>query len=347
MISLRLLLLSLCIIILTACDGESGARQAKFYAFGTEIDVSLFDVSEETAKATVATLEASFSDIDETWHAWRPSTLTQINQAISNNQPITVSQSVSDLILLAKVLAQNSDHLFNPAAGKLFELWGFHQDDWFNSRPPPTQRQIDSWLLKAPTMDAVTIENGTLSSTNSKVKLGFGAFAKGFAVDNAILTLQKHGIKNALVNIGGDLRAIGKHGKRPWVIGIRHPRQDGMLATIAVQGDESVFTSGDYERFFEYRGRRYSHILDPRTGWPADQAISVTVLHDNAMIADAAATALFVAGKDWPRVATSMGIKHAMLVRIDGRVELSPDMLARVTFINHDNPPIIRTLDLP
>lgn len=347
MISLRFLLFGFCLFILTACDTESGARQAKFYAFGTEIDVSLYDVSEETAKATVVDLEASFSDIDETWHAWRPSTLTQINQAISNNQPIAVSPSVSDLILLAKVLAQDSGHLFNPAAGKLFELWGFHQDDWFNSRPPPTQEQIDDWLLNAPNMNAVTIKNGKLSSNNSKVKLGFGAFAKGFAVDNAIVTLQKHGIKNALVNIGGDLRAIGRHGKRPWVIGVRHPRQDGMLATIAVQGDESVFTSGDYERFFEYQGKRYPHILDPRTGWPADQATSVTVLHTNAVVADAAATALFVAGQDWPRVATLMGIKHVMLAKINGRVEVSPDMLARVTFINHDDTPIVRTLDLP
>ena len=343
---LRFILIGLCLSVLTACDNEPSARQAKFYAFGTEIDVSLYGVSEEEASATVSALEASFADIDNTWHAWRPSTLSDINQAISNNKSILVTDDVAALILLAKTLAQNSEHLFNPAAGKLFELWGFHQDDWFNSRSPPTQNQLDSWLAKAPSMDALTIENGQLTSDNDAVKLGFGGFAKGFAVDQAILVLQQQGIQNALVNIGGDLRAIGMHGKRPWVIGVRHPRQDGMLATIAIQGDESVFTSGDYERFFEYQGQRYPHILDSRNGQPANQATSVTVLHDNAAIADAAATALFVAGQDWPRIAALMGIKYVMLVRPDGEIEISPDMIERVAFINHDAPAIVRPLSL-
>jgi thiamine biosynthesis lipoprotein len=344
---LRFLLISLCLSLMAACDSAPGARQAKFYAFGTEIDVSLYGVSEETANSTIAALEASFSDVDDTWHAWRPSTLTAINQAISNSTPIIVSSDVAELIALAKILSHSSEHLFNPAAGQLFELWGFHQDDWFISRPPPTLNQINDWLLKAPTMDAIKFDNGHLTSDNNAVKLGFGGFAKGFAVDQAIMALQNQGIKNALVNIGGDLRAIGQHGERPWVIGVRHPRQDGMLATIAIQGDESVFTSGDYERFFEYQGQRYPHILDPRSGWPANQATSVTVLHDNAAIADAAATALFVAGKDWPRIAIAMGIKHVMLVRPDGEIEISPDMLERVAFINHDAPAIVRPLNLP
>lgn len=344
---LRFLIAGLCLAIFTACDNEPGVRQAKFYAFGTEIDVSLYGVSEQVAKGTVSALESSFSDVNDNWHAWRPSTLSNINNAIANNEPILVSQDVSQLILLAKSLAKDSEHLFNPAAGKLFELWGFHQDNWFDSRPPPTDIQINDWLAKAPKMDAITIIDGELNSNNTAVKLGFGGFAKGFAVDNAIRALQSQGIQNALVNIGGDLRAIGRHGKRPWVIGVRHPRQDGMLATIAIEGDESIFTSGDYERFFEYQGQRYPHILDPRTGRPADRAISVTVLHDNAAIADAAATALFVAGEDWPRIATSMGIRHVMLVRTDGEIEISPSMIERVTLIKHDDLPIVRTLDLP
>ena len=342
---LRLLFFSLCLTFIAACSNEPGARQAKFYAFGTEIDVSLYGVSEEAANNTVDALEASFSAVDNTWHAWRPSTLHNINQAIADQETIAISQDIADLLQLAASLAQDSGHLFNPAAGKLFELWGFHQDNWFNSRPPPTQRQIDNWLLDVPNMTAITIQNGQLSSNNPNVKLCFGGFAKGFAVDQAILTLQNQGIHNALVNIGGDLRAIGQHGERPWIIGVRHPRQDGMLATLAIQGNESVFTSGDYERFFEYQGQRYPHILDPRTCRPADQATSVTVLNDNAAIADAAATALFVAGHNWPHIAAAMGIKHVMLVRPDGEIEISPDMLKRVTFINHDSAAIVRAID--
>ncbi len=334
-----------CVLLLSACDSEPRARQAKFYAFGTEIDVSLYDVDEQTADNTVDALELSFSKVNNTWHAWQPSTLTTINDAISEGKAIAVTDDVTELINLAKTLAINSQHLFNPAAGKLFELWGFHRDDWFESHPPPSQRDIAHWLDSSPTMEQVHITDGLLTSDNAMVKLGFGGFAKGFAVDAAITALQQQGITDAIINIGGDLRAIGSHGKRPWIIGIRHPRQDGMIASIALGDDESVFTSGDYERFFEFEGTRYPHIIDPRTGQPAKQASSVTVLHSNASQADAAATALFVAGDDWPNIAALMGIDYVMLVRPDGQIEMSPLMVDRAQLIHHSTPAIIRPIE--
>ena len=117
----------------------------------------------------------------------------------------------------------------------------------------------------------------------------------------------------------------------------------GLVASIALKGDESIFTSGDYERFFQYEGKRYPHIIDPRTGYPANQATSVTVLHSNASIADAAATALFVAGDDWPTIAAAMNIDRVMLIRPDGQIELSPLMEDRVRLIGNTKPAIIRT----
>lgn len=345
MILLRVFLVS-CLLSLSGCgsDGDK-ALNAKFDAFGTEIDVSLYGVDEATADKTVALLEASFTAVNNTWHAWQPSTLMAINKAINEGQAISVTADVAALINQAKKLAIASNHLFNPAAGNLFELWGFHQDDWFVSHPPPTALAIDNWLSNIPTMADIVINNGQLTSNNTRVKLGFGGFAKGYAVDSAISSLQQLGITNAIVNIGGDLRAIGSHGKRPWIIGIRHPRKDGMMASIALKGDESIFTSGDYQRFFEYEGIRYPHIIDPRSGMPAREATSVTVLHTNAAEADAAATALLVAGKDWPQIASAMGIDHVMLVRPDGKIELSPKMVDRIRLMNNASPPIIREIE--
>ena len=334
----------MCCCLLTACDNEPHSRQAKFYAFGTEIDVSLYDVDQDTADRTIDILEQAFSNVNNTWHAWQPSTLSEINQAIAQGHTIAISADVADLISQAKVLADASQNLFNPAAGKLFELWGFHRDNWFESHPPPEQADITAWLNSSPTMDDVHINNGELSSSNPDVKLGFGGFAKGVAVDTAIQALQQQGIANAIINIGGDLRVIGSHGKRPWIIGIRHPRQQGMLASIALRDDESVFTSGDYERFFAFEGIRYPHIIDPRTGYPADQATSVTVLHHNASIADAAATALFVAGNDWPEIAARIAVDHVVLVRPDGQIELSENMAKRVRLMTNNKPPIIRSI---
>ena len=341
----RLFLLA-CLLSLTACGNDADkALQAKFDAFGTEIDVSLYGVDEATADKTVSLLETSFSSVNETWNAWHPSVLMTINQAISEGKTITVTEDVAALIEQAKSLSIASNNLFNPAAGKLFQLWGFYQDDWFVSHPPPSEAEIQNWLTNIPTMADIHINNNQVSSDNLMAKLGFGGFAKGYAVDSAITILQNLGITNAIVNIGGDLRAIGSHGQRPWIIGIRHPRKDGMMASIALKGDESVFTSGDYERFFDYEGVRYPHILDPRTGLPARDAISVTVLHNNAAEADAAATALVVAGKDWPKTAQLLGVDRVMLVRQDGQIEISPKMVKRVRLINNATPPIIRDIE--
>ncbi len=335
-------------LLLTACGDSDRARQAKFYAFGTEIDVSLYGVDNDTAENTVAALEQAFNNVNDTWHAWQPSTLTRINEAIARGETVTIQPDVAAVIEEAATYARDSQHLFNPAAGKLFELWGYHQDNWFESRPPPARDQIDAWLAAAPTMDDIHINNNVLSSDNPMVKLGFGGFAKGAAVDAAISALRQQGINNAVINIGGDLRAIGRHGERPWRIGIRHPRKEGgMLAWVAIEGDESVFSSGDYERFFSYEGKRYPHILDPRSGYPARDNISVTVIHQQAARADAAATALIVAGEDWPQVAASMGIDHVMLMRADGQVEMTAAMAEQVRLTDTTQTPLIRQLPTP
>lgn len=335
-------------LLLSGCGNDDRARQAKFYAFGTEIDVSLYGVDAATADNTVSALEQSFSSINDNWHAWQPSTLTRINEAIAKGETISIQPDVAAVIDEAARYAKASQHLFNPAAGKLFELWGYHQDNWFDSRPPPVQEDINNWLAAAPSMDDIHIENNVLRSDNPMVKLGFGGFAKGTAVDTAIAALKQQGIENAIINIGGDLRAIGRHGDRPWRIGIRHPRQEGqMLASIDINDDESVFTSGDYERYFTYEGQRYPHILDPRTGYPARDNISVTVIHRQAALADAAATALVVAGDNWPEIAASLGIDHVMLMRADGQIEMTPAMTEQVRLSNPTIEPVIRQVTQP
>ena len=147
---------------------------------------------------------------------------------------------------------------------------------------------------------------------------------------------------------GGDLRAIGRRGPRAWRIGIRAPRDTRILAAIETGGDDAVFTSGDYERYFDYQGRRYHHILDPRDGYPTQGLASVTVLHANAGLADAAATALLVAGPEaWPAMARALGVEAVMVVNADGTPEVTAAMQPRAWFVDEEERSRVRLRALP
>lgn len=323
------------LLILTA----SGCGQHKdpvfhdqFFAFGTLVDISLYGVETQLAESLSSQIEQDFMDMHTRWHAWQPGVLSSLNEQLSEFDPATIELSILPVLKEANRLSRLSSGLFNPVIGNLVALWGFHD----NSLPPgtvPDSAAIDELVAQAPSTGNITIDDTLMTNSNPSVAYDLGGFAKGYAIDRAIDRLRKSGIENAIINAGGDLRAIGQHGDRPWRIGIRHPREPGILASIEVSGDTSVFTSGDYERFFEVDGRRYHHIIDPRTGYPAEKTTSVTVIHSDAATADAAATALFVAGPDqWSSTAYDMGIRYVMLIDTLGTIHMNPAMQSRIHF---------------
>lgn len=312
---------------------EEPAYKRQFFALGTLVEITLWDVDEERAAAAVRRAEQVINAAHRRWHAWQPSELTDINEALASGQSVVASAETAAALRDARALSITSGHLFNPAIGALIELWGFH-DSERPLGPPPPASAIATLLEAEPRMEQIAIDDeGRVASSNPAIRLDLGAFAKGYAVDQAIAALRELGITDAIVNAGGDLRAIGSHGSRPWRIGVRQADGAGVFASIEVEGDESVFTSGDYERYFEFEGIRYHHILDPRTGMPATETHSVTIIHDSGAAADAAATALFVAGpREWVAVAKAMGITQAMLVDADMTVYMTPEMARRVHF---------------
>lgn len=306
------------------------------YTFGTLVEVTIVGVPETVAENAYGAILEDFNFMHNTWHAWQINAMSRINNLLRTGKVFSLAPSVLPLILEAKNLSAQSDGLFNPAIGKLVRLWGFHTDDHDELMALPDENAIRELINARPGMQDVLIEGLRMHGTNDKIHLDFGGFAKGYAVDVAIEHLRELGIHNAIINAGGDLRAIGKHGDRAWRIGIRDPRGEGVYAALEIEGDESVFTSGDYERFFEEDGQRYHHIIDPRTGYPAKGVRSVTVIHSNGATADAAATALFVAGtSDWHRIARAMGIKYVMLLDEQGRAHMNPAMQQRIRFVGN------------
>jgi len=329
----RLFFVLLLSLAASACSQhDDDVFHDQFFAFGTLVDLTLYGVEPAAARQASELIEQDFHNMHGNWHAWETSALTSLNTQLASGATVIADPSILPLIKEANRFSQLSSGLFNPVIGELISLWGFHDNPLPVGTVPDADR-IRELVAQKPSAADITINGNRINSRNPAVRYDLGAFAKGYAIDRAIVRLRKLGISNAIVNAGGDLRAIGRHGERPWRIGIRHPREVAILARIEIEGDTSVFTSGDYERFFEIDGIRQHHIIDPRSGYPADRTASVTVIYNNAATADAAATALFVAGPDeWPAIARDMGIKLVMLVDTDGVIHMNPAMQSRIQF---------------
>jgi len=339
---LSALVLLLGLLSIVGCSPPKPRFDTRFLAFGTLMDLTIVGIPTDQAVQAAEIIEADFQQMHRSWHAWDPGPLGLVNRMLKTGVSFSAPPSVLPLIRLGKSLSEQSEELFNPAIGNLIDLWGFHRDDPSGSRPPPAE-EIERLLVQNPRMQDIEISGLSLRGNNPAVKLDFGAFGKGYGIDLAIERLKEMGIENAIVNAGGDLRAIGlRETGEPWRIAIRNPQQSGIIGGLEIAGDESVFTSGNYERNFTWEGRNYHHIIDPRTGYPAQGTLSVTVIHNNSTTADAAATALFVAGpKDWYRIAEKMGIRFVLLIAENGDLHMNPAMQARLKLADNINRKIV------
>jgi len=330
-LSAPLLVLIIGLATLGGCDKQDPVSRGKINAFDTTMEVTLIGVDRRRAAEITKILEGEMRMMEEAWHAWEPGPLSHMNALINEDSgPFPAPPSVLPLLRLSKTLSESSDGLFNPAIGHLLRAWGF-QGRAADCMRPPAQELIDQLVQAQPSMRDISINGFRVASANPMVKLDFRAIQRGFAIDRAIARLQEMGINNASISTEGSLRAIGSRDGHPWSIPVRGPEGGGILATLQIKGSEAAFTTASYRSNFAWEGKLYHDIIDPRTGYPAEGAISVTVLHPNASTADAAATALFVAGpEDWHRVAKMMGIRYVMLTDKQGHVHMNPAMQARV-----------------
>jgi thiamine biosynthesis lipoprotein len=321
-------------LTLGGCKPQEPAYTTRFNAFGTRIDLTVIGVDRENFDQVSAAIQDDFAFMHSAWQAWEPGPLGRVNQLLASGEEFPVPPSVYPLIQHGQILAARSGDLFNPAIGRLIDAWGFNTSDPRQHKVPDPE--VLARLVAAnPRMSDLTLNGILLRSSNPAVKLDFAGFGKGYGIDLAIDHLRELGVNNAIINAGGDLRAIGSRDGHPWRIPIRRPSGSGVFATIRVKGDESVFTTGSYERNFVFEGKTYHHIIDPRTGYPASEVRSVTVVHKDAITADAAATALFIAGPEhWQEVAQAMGIEYVLLVDNSGVLHVNPEMQERIELMD-------------
>ncbi len=316
------LYLLLFLFVLSGCLQQSEKPfQRRILSFGTYVDVTLYGISQDRADEAIGNIEKQLHIMHDQWHAWRKSSLTKLNQQLVSGQSFEADDNILPLVIDSKLLYSKTNGLFNPAIGKLIELWGFYRDNPQENKTIPSADKIQKLLDSNPNMSDIFINGNTLTGINPDLQLDFGGYAKGYGVDRLVEQLQNEGINNALINAGGDLRAIGSPGNRAWKIAIQHPDKDQPLGWLELTNDESVFSSGNYRRQFSQSGKSYHHIIDPKTGYPSKNATAVTVIHTNGAIADATATALMVAKADeWFSIAKNTGLKHLLIINKDGRL---------------------------
>lgn len=317
--------------LLAGCTSSDPVARGRVDAFDSRIDITLIGVNRQRAAEITDLLAQDFHLMEDAWHAWRSSPVTRMNTLFNeSDRPFAAPPSVLPLLELSKQLAGQSEQLFNPAIGHLVRAWGF-QGRSQACLKPPSENLIEQVVADNPTMDDIHIDGFRVWSDNQTVKLDFRAIQRGFAIDRAMVRLQELGVDNASITIDGDVYVIGSRDGNPWSIGVRGPGGGGIFATLKLAGSEAAFTAGRYENNFAWEGEVYHDLIDPRTGYPAQGTASVTVLHPNASTADAAATALFIAGPgEWHRLARQMGIRYVMLTDTEGRVYMNPAMHDRV-----------------
>jgi thiamine biosynthesis lipoprotein len=322
------------LLMLAACSKEVPVYQEQGYVFGTLVEVSVYGEEGAEARQAVASVMREFQRLHNMLHAWQPSELSELNTAFAQGRSKQVSPELAAILKDAARLSAQSGGLFNPAIGGLVQLWGFHADEFKAALPDTTK--VAALVKSNPQMSDLIFDGDRVSSRNKAVQIDLGGYAKGYALDRAADLLKQQGIHNALINIGGNVLALGSHGDRPWRVGIQHPRKPGPLATLELHDGEAIGTSGDYQRYFELGGKRYCHLIDPRNGQPMQGVQAVTILTHGAQagtLSDADSKPLFISGATgWRAVARQLNLDEALLIDGMGAVHLTAAMQKRLEF---------------
>jgi thiamine biosynthesis lipoprotein len=322
--------------LLVGCVKTPPDFHEQSFVFGTMVEVTIAGEGESRARELAAKVLTDFDYLHRSLHAWEAGALSRMNAVYAQSPAKSaIAPGLIPIIRDATRYSELSGGLFNPAIGRLVKLWGFHSDEFAARLPDPAE--IAALVKANPRMSDVVVEGVQSWSKNPAVQLDLGGYAKGYALDVAAEYLRSQGVKGALINIGGNIMAVGTHGGRPWRVGIQHPRKPGAIAALELADGEAIGTSGDYQRFFLVDGKRYCHLIDPRSGYPAQGVQAVTVViprQENAgTLSDVASKPAFIAGvSGWRAAAKAMGVDNAMLIDERGEIHLTQAMKKRLEF---------------
>ncbi len=277
-------------LVLSGCATEIEPVETSLFAMNTYMTFTVYgenaqDALDESVEL-IQTMESRWAVTDDESEIYRANH--------SDGRPISVSEETAALISFALDMAEKTESALDPTIYPVLSAWGFTTD----SKQVPSQEQIDA-LLERVDYSEIQLDGTTLTMPKG-MQLDLGAVGKGYTADLVAEVLQTHGVQSALINLGGNIQAVGP---RPdgsdWRIGIRAPWGEDNLGVLEIS-DAAVVTSGGYENYFEDKdGNIYWHILDPSTGYPANSGLqAVTIIGEEGRLCDALSTALFVMGTE-------------------------------------------------
>lgn len=270
---------------------EEGQVRRSQIIMGTLVEITAFGPDTGKLDEVVSRAFSEMSRIEDLMSPHvETSDVTLLSKAVGQQK---VSEETAEVIRLGLEIAQRSEGAFDLSMGRLIDIW-----DILNENPQVPEEARIRQAMDGLGPGGLSLEGRMVSKSNVDLQVDLGSIAKGYAVDRAWQLLKDGGVQNASVNAGGDLRLLGDRKGRPWRIGLVHPRKAGEVLAVLPSADEAVVTSGDYERYFEVDGQRYHHLIDPRTGYPANLCQAVTVVAPTADLADGLATAVFILGPE-------------------------------------------------
>ncbi len=286
------------LVLGTGISGQAqGVSQTKVLKLmGSRFEITAVADNEAACWVAINTGIAEIQRIEKLISSWDPNSQTSSVNRWAGIKPIAVDQELFDLVARAKKVSKLTDGAFDISYASMDRLWKF---DGTLAQVPADSAITRSLALIGYQRIILDGESNTVFLQDKGMKIGFGAIGKGYAANRARMVMKEMGITSGLVNAGGDLIAWGQQPDgSPWRIGITDPNNNEEVYSWLSINDQAVVTSGDYERFVMIEGRRYSHIIDPRNGYPVKGIKSVTIISPDAELSDALATSVFVLGED-------------------------------------------------
>jgi thiamine biosynthesis lipoprotein len=314
-------------------------------SMATVVSITVAGAPTDAAAAAADAAFRIFSRVDEAMNEWRPeSPLSALNAASGSGRFVELPGDLCQVLRAGRDGAERTAGLFDPTWAALRGVWRFGDGE---PAALPSAESVAA-ACRLVSWRELEIEPAGSPTTGSPcrarlrlagMQVGLGGLAKGWAVDRAVAEIRRRGLRDFLVQAGGDLYAAGKRDGRPWRVGIRDPRGTGGEPFAWLDVSDAAFsTTGDSERFFVFAGRRYHHVIDTRNCWPATASRQVSVLSPTALEAEILGKAIFILGEHGGLGLAARSGAAAVIVTSENRLASSPELSGRLEVVRPPSP---------